>query len=139
MKSYRKELSYETKKRSEILCITEDVRNCVKESGISEGLLFAGSEATTAGVFVNTFEPGLCHDFEMVLEKIVPEKPYDMYWHNGVEEENADAHIKREFVGRGATCAVTAGELDLAKAEDVLFFDLDGGKPKKVLIKIIGE
>lgn len=138
MKSYRKELSIETKKRSEIVRITEEVQQAITESGVCEGLVLVNAVHTTAGVFINVDEPGLYHDLEVLLEKLAPEKPYDIYWHNGVES-NADAHLKRSLIGREAVCAITEGKLDFGTAEQVLYFDLDGKREKKVLIKIIGE
>jgi len=138
MKSYRKELWFQTKNRRELINITGDVENCVKESGIREGLVLCNAMHITASVFINDDESGLHHDFEKWLEKIAPEKPYDQYMHNGFED-NADAHLKRTIMGREAVVAVTKGRLDFGPWERIFYGEFDGKRKKRVLVKIIGE
>ena len=138
MKSYRKELWFQTKNIRELINITGDVENCVKESGIREGLVLCNAMHITASVFINDDESGLHHDFEKWLEKIAPEKPYDQYMHNGFED-NADAHLKRTIMGREAVVAVTKGRLDFGPWERIFYGEFDGKRKKRVLVKIIGE
>ena len=138
MKSYRKELIFNTKKRREYINITHDVEMALQESGIQEGLLLCNAMHITASVFINDDEAGLHQDFENWLEKIAPEKPYSMYHHNGYED-NADAHIKRQIFGRQVVVAVTKGQLDFGPWEQIFYGEFDGRRPKRVLIKIIGE
>ena len=138
MKSYRKELWFQTKNRRELINITGDVENCVKESGIMEGLVLCNAMHITDSVFINDDESGLHHDFEKWLEKIAPEKPYDQYMHNGFED-NADAHLKRTIMGREAVVAVTKGRLDFGPWERIFYGEFDGKRKKRVLVKIIGE
>jgi len=118
--------------------ITTELMQCLKESGIREGLLLCNAMHITASVFVNDDERGLHQDFEKWLEKLAPEKPYSQYAHNGFED-NADAHLKRTIMGREAVIAVTDGKLDLGPWEQVFYGEFDGKRPKRVLVKIIGE
>jgi len=138
MKSYRKELWFETRHRREFINITPQVEQCLKESGIKEGLLLCNAMHITASVFINDDESGLHKDFERFLEKIAPEKPYDQYYHNGFED-NADAHIKRTIMGREVVVAVTGGKLDFGPWEQIFYGEFDGKRRKRVLVKIIGE
>ncbi len=138
MKSYRLELQLGSQKRRELINITENVQKAITKSGIKEGLLLACAMDNTAGVFTCAAEPGLYHDFDLWLDEIASEKPYDKYWHNGMEIDNADAHLKRAVIGRETVCAVTEGQLDMGKDEQIFYFELDGMKEKKVLIKLIG-
>jgi len=138
MKSYRKELWFNTTNRREIINITTTVQNAINESGIKEGLVLVNAMHITASVFINDDESGLHHDFEVWLEKLAPEKPYDQYQHNGYED-NADAHIKRTVMGREVVCAITNGQLDFGPWEQIFYYELDGKRRKRALIKIIGE
>ena len=138
MKSYKKELWFQTGKRRELINITGEVKKCLAESGIKEGLLLCNAMHITASVFINDDESGLHHDFEKWLEKLAPEKPYDQYRHNGFED-NADAHLKRTIMGRGVVVAVTEGSLDLGPWERIFYGEFDGMRRKRVLVKIIGE
>ena len=138
MKSYRKELWFNTTARRQFINITPQVNQCLAESGIKEGLLLCNAMHITASVFINDDEQGLHHDFEKWLEKLAPEKPYDMYRHNGYED-NADAHLKRTIMGREVVVAVTDGKLDTGPWEQIFYGEFDGRRKKRVLIKIIGE
>ena len=138
MKSYRKELWFDVKKRRDFINITPEVERCLAESGIKEGLLLCNAMHITASVFINDDESGLHRDFETFLEKLAPEKPYDQYHHNGFED-NADAHLKRTIMGREVVVAVTNGRLDLGSWEQIFYGEFDGKRRKRVLVKIIGE
>lgn len=138
MKSYRKELWFELPTRRGFVNITDTLQKCVEESGIKEGLLLCNAMHITASVFINDDEPGLLKDFEIWLEKLAPEKPYDQYYHN-VGENNADAHLKRTIMGREVVIAITNGKLDLGPWEQVFYGEFDGKRRKRVLVKIIGE
>ncbi|HHT92247.1 MAG TPA: YjbQ family protein [Clostridiaceae bacterium] len=138
MKSYRKELWFNVKKRREFINITRDVEECLRDSGIKEGLCLVNAMHITASVFINDDESGLHHDLEVWLEKLAPEKPYSQYRHNGFED-NADAHLKRSVMGREVVVAVTNGELDLGPWEQIFYGEFDGKRNKRVLVKIIGE
>lgn len=138
MKSYRKELWFNLPTRRGFVNITPEIEKCVKESGISEGLCLVNAMHITASVFINDDEPGLHHDFEVWLEGLAPEKPYERYRHNGFED-NADAHLKRTIMGREVVVAVTAGKLDLGPWEQIFYGEFDGKRKKRVLVKIIGE
>ena len=138
MKSYRKEIWFETTRRRQLINITSEVSKCLEESGIREGLLLCNAMHITASVFINDDESGLHHDFEVWLEKLAPEKPYSQYRHNGFED-NADAHIKRTLMGREVVVAVTNGKLDLGTWEQIFYGEFDGMRRKRVLVKIIGE
>ncbi|MGI6066967.1 MAG: secondary thiamine-phosphate synthase enzyme YjbQ [Bacillota bacterium] len=138
MKSYRKELWFETKTRRAYLNITPQVIACLQESGIKEGLVLVNAMHITASVFINDDENGLLQDFEKFLEKLAPEKPYNQYQHNGFED-NADAHLKRTIMGREVVVAVTNGKLDFGPWERIFYGEFDGMRKKRVLVKIIGE
>ena len=138
MKSYRKELWFETKNRREFINITPQVEECLRESQIKEGLLLCNAMHITASVFINDDESGLHHDFEVFLDKLAPEKPYSQYRHN-TYEDNAEAHLKRTIMGREVVVAVTEGKLDLGPWEQIFYGEFDGKRPKRVLVKIIGE
>ena len=138
MKSYRKELRFNTKKRREFIKITPEIEKSLNESGIKEGLLLCNAMHITASVFINDDESGLHNDFEKWLEKLAPEKPYSQYQHNGFED-NADAHLKRTIMGREVVVAVTEGKLDFGPWEQIFYGEFDGKRSKRVLVKIIGE
>jgi secondary thiamine-phosphate synthase enzyme len=138
MKSYRKELWFETSTRRAFINITGQVEKCLSESGIKEGLVLVNAMHISASVFINDDESGLHHDFEVWLEKLAPEKPYSQYRHNGFED-NADAHIKRTLMGREVVVAVTNGQLDFGPWEQIFYGEFDGKRRKRVLVKIIGE
>ena len=138
MKSYRKELWFNTKNRREYINITPQVEEALRESGIKEGLVLCNAMHITASVFINDDESGLHHDFEVWLEKLAPEKPYSQYQHNGFED-NADAHLKRSVMGREVMGAVTEGKLDFGPWEQIFYGEFDGKRRKRVLVKIIGE
>jgi len=137
IKSYRKVLTIKTPTRRAYVNITEEVRRALHESGIKEGLLLVNAMNITSSVFINDDEPGLHSDFEKWLEKLAPEKPHSQYAHNGYED-NADAHLKRQIMGREAVIAVTNGELDFGTWEQIFYGEYDGKREKRVLIKIIG-
>ncbi|MBP8866158.1 MAG: secondary thiamine-phosphate synthase enzyme YjbQ [Acetobacterium sp.] len=138
MISYRKELHFNLPRRRGLVNITRDVEKALAESGIKEGLILINAMNITASVFINDDESGLHQDYEVWLEKLAPEKPYSQYRHNGYED-NADAHLKRTIMGREAVVAVTAGKLDFGQWEQIFYFELDGKRDKRVLVKIIGE
>ncbi len=138
MKTYRKELHFRIPTRRGLVNITEEVQKAVEESGIKEGLVLVNPMHITASVFINDDEIGLHQDYERWLEKLAPEKPYDQYRHNGFED-NADAHLKRTVMGRESVVAITNGRLDFGTWEQLFYFEFDGKRDKRVLIKIIGE
>ena len=138
MKSYRKELWFKTRHRRELVHITAQVQECLKASGIQEGLLLCNAMHITASVFINDDEPGLHQDLEAWLERLAPEKPYTQYRHN-TAEDNADAHLKRTVMGREVVVAVTQGRLDFGPWEQIFYGEFDGKRDKRVLVKIIGE
>ncbi|HOD93263.1 MAG TPA: secondary thiamine-phosphate synthase enzyme YjbQ [Clostridia bacterium] len=138
MKSYRKELYFNINTRRGFVNITPQLEQCLKESGIKEGLLLCNAMHITASVFINDDEQGLHNDMEKWLEKLAPEKPYSQYAHNGFED-NADAHLKRTIMGRETVIAVTDGKLDFGPWEQVFYGEFDGKRAKRVLVKIIGE
>jgi len=138
MRSYRKELWFDTRSRREFINITPQVEECLKESGIREGFVLCNAMHITASVFINDDESGLHHDFEVWLEKLAPEKPYSQYRHNGFED-NADAHLKRSLMGREVVVAVTDCKLDFGPWEQIFYGEFDGKRKKRVLVKIIGE
>ena len=138
MKSYRKELWFKTDTRRAYINITPQVKECLTESGIREGILLCNAMHITASVFINDDEPGLHNDFEAWLEGLAPEKPYSRYQHNGFED-NADAHLKRTVMGREVMVAVTGGKLDFGPWERIFYGEFDGKRRKRVLVKIIGE
>jgi secondary thiamine-phosphate synthase enzyme len=138
MKCYRKELWFEIPQRRGFVNITKQVEKCLEESKIIEGLVLVNAMHISASVFINDDESGLHHDFEVWLEKLAPEKPYNQYKHNGFED-NADAHLKRTIMGREVVVAVTNGQLDFGPWEQIFYGEFDGIRRKRVLIKIIGE
>jgi secondary thiamine-phosphate synthase enzyme len=138
MKSYRKELWFNTSSRREFINITPEVEECLNESGIKEGFVLCNAMHITASIFINDDESGLHNDFEVWLEKLAPEKPYSQYQHNGFED-NADAHLKRSVMGREVVVAVTDGKLDFGPWEQIFYGEFDGKRKKRVLVKIIGE
>jgi len=138
MKTYRKELWFETKRRRELLHITPQINECLRESGIKEGILLCNAMHITSSIFINDNESGLHHDYENWLEKLAPEKPHSQYKHNGFED-NADAHLKRTIMGREVVIAVTGGKLDFGPWEAIFYGEFDGRRRKRVLVKIIGE
>ena len=138
MKSYRKELWFELPTRRGFVNITPQIATSLKESGITEGIILCNAMHITASVFINDDECGLHNDFEKWLEKLAPEKPYSQYQHNGYED-NADAHVKRQIMGREVVVAVTGGRLDLGPWEQIFYGEFDGMRRKRVLVKIIGE
>ena len=138
MKSFRKELWFKAASRRAYLNITPDVETCLRESGIREGLCLVNAMHITASVFINDDEQGLHADFERWLERLAPEKPYSQYAHNGAED-NADAHLKRQVMGREVVVAVSEGRLDFGPWEQIFYGEYDGLRNKRVLVKIIGE
>ncbi len=139
MKSYRKELLFEIPTRRGFVNITAEVEEAVRASGIQEGLCLVNAMHITASIFVNDDEPGLHHDLERWLEHLAPHAPTSQYRHNDTGEDNADAHLKRELLGRSATLAITAGRLDLGTWEQIFYGEFDGRRKKRVLVKILGE
>ena len=139
MKSYRKELWFNIPTRREFRNITRDVEECLRESGIQEGLCLVNAMHITASVFINDDESGLHHDYEVWLEKLAPHEPISQYWHNRTGEDNADAHMKRQVMGREVVVAVTNGRLDFGPWEQIFYGEFDGRRRKRVLVKIIGE
>ena len=139
MKNFRKELWFNAPERMHFTNITPDIRQCLSESGINEGLLLVNAMHITASVFINDDELGLHHDYKMWLEKIAPHQPINYYRHNDTGEDNADAHIKRQIMGREVIIAVTKGKLDFGPWEQILYGEFDGRRKKRVLVKIIGE
>lgn len=138
MKSYRKELFFNFPTRRGLKNITQDVQNAISQSTVKEGIVLVNAMHITASVFINDDESGLHHDYEVWLEKLAPEKPYSQYKHNGFED-NGDAHLKRTIMGREVVCAITNGRLDFGPWEQIFYYELDGKREKRVLIKIIGE
>ncbi len=138
MKSYRKELLFNLPVRRGFINITDQVVLSLRESNIREGLVLVNAMHITASVFINDDESGLHSDMERWLEKLAPEKPHSQYAHNGYED-NADAHLKRQVMGREVVVAVTAGKLDFGPWEQIFYGEFDGRRPKRVLIKIIGD
>ncbi|MCX6093069.1 MAG: secondary thiamine-phosphate synthase enzyme YjbQ [Candidatus Bipolaricaulota bacterium] len=139
MRSYREELWFQIPQRRAFVNITSQVEEAVRKSGIREGLCLVNSMHITSSVFVNDDEFGLHEDFERWLEQLAPHEPTDAYEHNRTGEDNADAHLKRQIMGREAVLAVTDGKLDLGAWEQLFYGEFDGRRRKRVLIKIIGE
>jgi secondary thiamine-phosphate synthase enzyme len=139
MKSYRKELWFETPGRRAFLNISPQVEAALEESGVREGLCLVNAMHITASVFINDDESGLHADFERWLETLAPEKPHSAYDHNRTGEDNADAHLKRTIMGREVVVAVTAGQLDFGPWEQIFYGEFDGRRRKRVLVKIVGE
>ena len=138
MKSYRKELWFNTPTRRAYVNITPEVETCLADSGVKEGLCLVNAMHITASVFINDDEGGLHQDFEKWLEKLAPEKPHAQYAHNGYED-NADAHLKRQVMGREVVVAITKGKLDFGPWERIFYGEYDGKRDKRVLVKIVGE
>ena len=138
MKSFRKEIFLEVPNRRGFVNVTPQVEACLRESGIREGLCLVNSMHITSSVFINDDESGLHHDFEAWLEKLAPHEPVKSYRHNGFED-NADAHLKRQVMGREVVVAVTDGRLDFGTWEQIFYGEFDGRRRKRVLVKIIGE
>ena len=138
MKSYRKKLWFEVTKRRGLINITPQVDKCLRESGIKEGLVLVNAMHITASVFINDDESGLHHDYEVWLEKLAPHEPVSQYRHN-TYEDNADAHMKRQIMGREVVVAITDGKLDFGTWERIFYGEFDGRRRKRVLVKIIGE
>ncbi len=139
MKSYRKELWFNTKNRFELINITPLVEECVRESGIKEGLCLVNSMHITSSVFINDDEPGLHRDYLRWLEELAPHEPIERYEHNRTGEDNGDAHLKRQIMGREVVVAITGGRLDFGPWEQIFYGEFDGRRRKRVLVKIIGE
>ncbi|NLA79019.1 MAG: YjbQ family protein [Erysipelothrix sp.] len=137
MKSFRKELTFNVPTRRAFINITPYVNEALKESGIQEGFALVNAMHISASVFINDDESGLHHDFEVFLERLAPEKPYDQYRHN-TYEDNADAHLKRTIMGREVVVAITDGRLDFGPWEQIFYGEFDGKRNKRVLIKLIG-
>jgi secondary thiamine-phosphate synthase enzyme len=139
MKSYRKELWFEIRSRRGFVNITRQVQDCLQASGIKEGLILVNAMHITASVFINDDESGLHQDYENWLEKLAPHEPVSQYRHNDTGEDNADAHMKRQIMGREVVVAVTNGALDFGPWEQIFYGEFDGRRRKRVLVKIIGE
>ena len=139
MKSFRKELWMKTPGRRGFVNITREVQQAVTESGVQEGLVLVNAMHITASVFINDHESGLHQDIDRWLEGLAPHAPLDQYRHNDTGEDNADAHLKRSVMGREVVCAITAGRLDFGPWEQIFYGEFDGRRPKRVLIKVIGE
>jgi secondary thiamine-phosphate synthase enzyme len=139
MKSYRKDLWLDLPARLGWVNITPQVKACLEESGVKEGLVLVNAMHITASVFVNDDEPGLHRDFEDFLERLAPHEPVGRYRHNDTGEDNGDAHLKRQLFGREVVVAVTAGELDFGPWEQIFYGEFDGRRRKRVLVKIIGD
>jgi secondary thiamine-phosphate synthase enzyme len=139
MKAYRKELWFNVPTRRAFINITSEVENCLRASGIIEGLALVNAMHITASVFINDDESGLHHDYEVFLEKLAPHEPVSNYRHNLTGEDNGDAHIKRQIMGREVVVAVTMGKLDFGPWEQIFYGEFDGGRKKRVLVKIIGD
>tara|TARA_B100001123_G_C14841089_1_gene840149 strand:- start:260 stop:679 length:420 start_codon:yes stop_codon:yes gene_type:complete len=139
MKSLTEYLTFKTKSRREFVNITPDVEKLVSQSGVKEGLVLVNAMHITASVFINDNESGLHHDYEKWLEELVPHAPIDQYRHNDTGEDNADAHMKRQVMGREVVVAITNGELDFGPWETIFYGEFDGRRNKRVLVKIIGE
>ena len=139
MKSYRKELWFNVPARRGFVNITPQVRQCLRESGILEGMILVNAMHITASVFINDDEAGLHADYDDWLEGLAPHAPTSRYRHNRTGEDNGDAHLKRQIMGREVVVAVTAGELDFGPWEQIFYGEFDDRRPKRVLVKIIGE
>ncbi len=139
MKSYRKDLWLNIPSRRAFVNITPQVEECLRESGIQEGLVLVNAMHITASVFINDDESGLQADYDAWLEKLAPHEPIRQYRHNDTGEDNADAHMKRQVIGREVVVAVTNGQLDFGPWEQIFYGEFDGRRRKRVLVKIIGE
>ena len=139
MKSFRKELWFNTPTRRAFINITPQVNEALRESGVQEGMILVNAMHITASVFINDHEHGLHQDYEKWLEELAPHAPIDQYRHNDAGEDNADAHMKRQVMGREVVVAITNGKLDFGTWEQIFYGEFDGRRRKRVLIKIIGE
>jgi secondary thiamine-phosphate synthase enzyme len=139
LKNYRKELWFNTPSRVAFINITRQVGDCIAESGIREGMVLVNAMHITASVFINDDESGLHHDYAQWLERLAPHEPVSSYRHNDTGEDNADAHMKRQVMGREVVVAVTDGRLDFGTWEQIFYGEFDGRRRKRVLVKIIGE
>ena len=139
MKSYRKELWFNTKNKVDFINITREVEKAIEESGVKEGLCLVNAMHITASVFINDYESGLIDDFKKWLEELAPSMPVTRYKHNLTGETNGDAHLKRQIMGREVVIAITNGKLDFGPWEQIFYGEFDGQRKKRVLIKIIGE
>lgn len=138
MKSFRKELWFQVPSRRGFINISPEVQAAITESGVREGLVLVNAMHITASVFINDDEPGLHQDYDQWLEKLAPHAPISQYRHNDTGEDNADAHLKRQVMGREVVVAITNGKLDFGPWEQIFFGEFDGRRRKRVLIKIIG-
>jgi secondary thiamine-phosphate synthase enzyme len=139
MKSYREELWFQLPARRGFVNITHQVEKCVKASGVKEGLCLVNAMHITASVFINDDESGLHQDYEDWLETLAPHEPTSRYRHNLTGEDNGDAHLKRQIMGREVVVAITSGRLDFGPWEQIFYGEFDGGRRKRVLVQIIGE
>ena len=139
MKSLTNHLTFNIKSRRGFVNITPDIRKLVEQSQVQEGLCLVNAMHITASVFINDNEDGLLHDYEKWLEELAPHAPIEQYKHNDTGEDNADAHLKRQVMGREVVVAITNGELDFGPWEQIFYGEFDGNRPKRVLVKIIGE
>ena len=139
MKSYRKELWFELPQRRGLVNITREVETCLRESAVQEGLVLVNAMHITASVFINDDESGLHQDYEKWLERLAPHEPTTQYLHNRTGEDNADAHMKRQIMGREVVVAITKGKLDFGPWEQIFYGEFDGRRRKRVLVKIVGE
>jgi len=139
MKNYRKELWFNTDERMAFINITTEIEKCIRESGVSEGLVLVNAMHITASVFINDDESGLHNDYKIWLEKLAPHAPINQYRHNDTGEDNADAHMKRQVMGREVVVAITKGTLDFGPWEQIFYGEFDGRRNKRVLVKIIGD
>jgi secondary thiamine-phosphate synthase enzyme len=139
MKFYRKELWFNIPERRGLVNLTHDVQSCIEDSGISEGLVLVNAMHITASVFINDDERGLHQDYDVWLERLAPHAPTSQYLHNRTGEDNADAHMKRQIMGREVVVAITEGRLDFGPWEQIFYFEFDGRRKKRALVKIIGE
>jgi secondary thiamine-phosphate synthase enzyme len=139
LKSHRQELWFQVKGRRGFVNITEQVRQVIRASGVREGLVLVNAMHITASVFINDDESGLHHDYERWLEQLAPHEPVRTYRHNDTGEDNADAHLKRQIMGREVVVAITQGELDFGPWEQIFYGEFDGNRKKRVLVKVLGE
>lgn len=139
MQSFRKQLWFNVSGRRDFINITQNVQECVRESGIQEGLALVNAMHITASVFINDDEPGLHADYERWLEELAPHAPTSAYQHNRTGEDNGDAHLKRQVMGREVVVAITDARLDFGPWEQIFYGEFDGGRRKRVLVKLIGE
>ena len=139
MRSFRKELWFELPRRRQLVNITPEVETALRESGVREGLCLVNAMHITSSVFINDDESGLLADYERFFEELAPHEPTSRYRHNLTGEDNGDAHVKRQLMGREVVVAITDGKLDFGPWEQIFYGEWDGRRPKRILIKIIGE